>query len=140
MKAKYAKCLMDNFERQFPEDVRVKVMEDCGRGCVGSSIVERALQVKRKANDLAELVEGLNKLHIGGGKMKLEGNKIRAQYARCYCGVVSKTKEKFTSTWCNCSRGWFLGLFEKIFEKPVKVEMTETIIQGAKTCKFIITI
>jgi predicted hydrocarbon binding protein len=54
--------------------------------------------------------------------------------------MVSKTKKRFSSTYCNCSRGYLLELFEQIFEKPVKVDLVESVIQGAKSCKFIIHI
>lgn len=137
-KATFVKCLMDNFDKQFPEDVRVKVMENCGRSCIGNSIIQAAKRVKKNAKSLDELVNCLNKHHIGGGKLRLDDNKICAVYERCYCGMVSKTKEKFSSTYCNCSRGWFLELFEKLFEKPINVDLVESIIQGAKTCKFVI--
>jgi hypothetical protein len=46
-KAESAKCLMDNFERQLPEDVRVKVKENCGRRCIGAPIVEKTKRIKR---------------------------------------------------------------------------------------------
>jgi predicted hydrocarbon binding protein len=138
-KAKFAKCLMDNFEKHFPENVRIKVMENCGRSCIGATIIQKAKKIKKNAKNLKELVDGFNKQHIGGGKLKLEGNKIYAVYDRCYCGMVNKAKEKFSSTYCNCSRGWLLELFEKVFEKPVKIDLIESIIQGAKTCKFAIS-
>src|SRR4030042_6823590 len=41
-KAEFAKCLMENFERQFPEDIQVRVMENCGRRYFGAPIVEAA--------------------------------------------------------------------------------------------------
>jgi predicted hydrocarbon binding protein len=137
-KAKFAKCLMDNFEKQFPVDVRTKVLENCGRGCIGATIIEKARRAKKKTRDLEELVNGLNQQHIGGGKLRHEKGKIYVEYERCYCGMVSKTKETFSSTYCNCSRGWLLELFERVFEKPVKVELMQSVIQGDPNCKFVV--
>jgi len=137
-RAQFAKCLMDNFERQFPEDVRAKALENCGRACIGASTIAKARGVKRNARSLAELVVGLNKQHIGGGRLRLENNRIHVEYGRCYCGMVSKTKERFSSTYCNCSRGYLLELFEQVLEKPVTVDLVESVIQGAKSCKFTI--
>jgi len=139
-KAEFAKCLMEDFERQFPENVRIKVMENCGRRCIGAPAIEKAKGIRRNTKNLAELIDGLNKQHIGGGRLKLENNRINVEYGKCYCGMVSKTKERFSSTYCNCSRGYLLELFEQIFEKPVKVDLAESVIQGAKSCKFIIHI
>jgi len=139
-KAAFVKCLMDNFEKQFPEDMRTRVMENCGRNCIGTSVIEKAKRIKKKAKNLDELVDDLNKAHIGGGKLRLEDGMIHGLYEKCYCGAVSKTKERFSSTYCNCSRGWLLELFEKLLEKPVQVDLLESIVQGAKTCKFVIRI
>ena len=137
-KARFTKCLMDNFEKQFPEDIRFKVMEDCGRRCIGQTTIEKARRIKKNSKNLEDLVDGLNRQHIGGGKMKLEGNRIHAFYERCYCGTVNKTKEKFSSTYCNCGKGWFLELFKEILGKPVRVDLVQSIIQGAQDCKFVI--
>jgi len=139
-KAEFAKCLMDNFERQFPENVRIKVMENCGRRCIGASTIKKAKGIKGNAKNLVELIDGLNKQHIGGGRLRLENNKINVEYGKCYCGMVSKTKERFSSTYCNCSRGYLQELFEQIFEKPIKVDLVESAIQGAKSCRLIIHI
>jgi predicted hydrocarbon binding protein len=139
-KAEFAKCLMDSFERQFSEDVRIRVLEDCGRRCIGASTIERAKGIKRNAKNLAELIDALNRQHIGGGRLRLENNQINVEYGKCYCGMVSKTKERFSSTYCNCSRGYLLELFERIFEKPVKVDLVESVIQGAKSCKFVVRV
>jgi len=136
-KAAYVKCVMDNFDKQFPHDVRAKVMEECGRKCISTSTIEKAKKIKNSSKNLEELIEGLNKSHIGG-HLRLEGNKIHASYDRCYCGAVKQTKEKFSPTYCNCSRGWYLELFEQALGKPVKVDLLESIVQGAKTCRFII--
>jgi predicted ArsR family transcriptional regulator len=142
-KAAWTKCLMDNFEAQFPEDMRVKVMEDCGRRCISHTTIDRVKRIKKNTKNLEDLVNGLNvqwrRIPLGG-PLTLEGNKIHFAYSRCYCGMVSKTKERFSPTYCNCSRGWVLELFESIFEKPVKVELVSSIIQGAKHCEFVIEI
>jgi len=137
-KAEFAKCLMDNFERLFSEEVRIEVLENCGRTCIGAPTIEKAKAIKRNARNLAQLIDGLNKQHIGGGRLSLENNQILVEYGKCYCGMVSKTKERFSSTYCNCSRGYLLELFEQIFEKPVKVDLVESVIQGAKSCRSII--
>jgi len=119
---------MNALEEQFPEDGQAKVLENCGLGCIGTTTIERAKRVKKNAETLGDLAAGLNGQHIGGGKLKLEGSKIYAEYDRCYRGMVSKTKEKISSAYCNCSQGWFLELFEEVFQQPVKVELFGSII------------
>ena len=55
----------------------------------------------------------------------------------CYCGRVKQTKEPFpTDTYCHCSTGWYKSLFEAAFDKPVKVKLKQSILQGADSCEF----
>lgn len=36
----------------------------------------------------------------------------------------------------NCSTGWYKSLFEAAFDKPVKVKLKQSILQGADRCEF----
>lgn len=144
-KAAYAKCLMNNLEKQFPKDIRVKVMENCGRKCIPHTMIEKAKRIKRSSRNPGDLADGLGKALRA--RLRFENDKIHVVFAgarvgmlnKCGCGMVSKTKERFpSSTFCNCSRGYVMEFFEKVFGKPVKVDLVESIIQGAENCKFVV--
>lgn len=73
-------------------------------------------------------------------KYVIRGNEeIYASYDRCYCGHLKEYGQQVPSEFCNCSRGWFLELFEKTLHMPVQVELVDSIVQGGKECQFIIS-
>jgi len=43
-------------------------------------------------------------------------------------------------TYCYCGAGHIKQFFESAFEKTVDVKILESVMTGAKTCKFIISI
>jgi len=139
-KARWLRGLMARLEDQVGKAVAAEIMEACGRRCIGSSVLEKARRFKQDAHDLDNLLDRLNQAHIGGGKLRREGNIIRASYERCYCGSVNQTRQPFSAVYCYCSCGWYKELFETVLEKPVKIKLIESIIQGAEICRFEIRI
>jgi predicted hydrocarbon binding protein len=138
--ARWIEGLMGDLAVEIGADEAKAVMEACGQQCIGQSVLDKARLLKQEASDLDEFLEKLNHAHIGGGKLQREGSVIYASYERCYCGSVSKTRQPISSTYCQCSCGWYKKLFEATLEKPVKVELLDSIIHGADTCQFIIHI
>ena len=111
-----------------------KIMMDCN--CMGKSVLGKAMRIKRESKNNKELIDKLNKNHIGGGFLTIKGNTISGRYTRCYCGSISKSKEKIPILYCYCSAGWYRKLFENILEKPVNVKIIGTIMSGSDECKF----
>ena len=138
--AKWIGNMMSDLKEQVRENIARSVMEDCGRRCIGHSVLERAKRLQQEATDFDDLLNKFNQAHIGGGKLRRVGNVVFASYARCYCGSVSKTRQPISTTYCHCSCGWYKQLFETLLEKSVDVDLVDSIIQGADACRFIIHI
>lgn len=130
------KAIMDLLDQTLKADKRNELMQAGGRSCICASTLKKAIRLQKQATSADNLVELLNANHIGGGFLRRKGNVIYAEYHRCYCGSVSKTKTKFSPTYCQCSCGWYRQLFETILGKPVKVELLGSIIQGNSKCRF----
>lgn len=135
-KAKFIKELMDNLNKKLKEEKRTRIMQNCGRECMGRSVIQKAKKLKKESKDIDEFLELLNKSGIGGGSLKREGNIIHGSYDRCYCSAISKSKEPISLTFCHCSSGWYKELFENALEKPVRVEILESIMNGSDKCRF----
>lgn len=65
--------------------------------------------------------------------------KRRAIY--CHCprireAVASKTK--ISTTYCYCGAGFYQGVWEYILQKPVRIELMESVLRGDDVCKIII--
>jgi hypothetical protein len=60
--------------------------------------------------------------------------------AYCHCGLVKRSKEEISPTFCCCSGGWVKQLWEGILEQPVEVELTESLLKGDERCTHAIRI
>lgn len=139
-KAAWLKNAIEHLENAVGTDKARKIMENSGRMCCGATCRKRAKQATRGAHSIAEVVKKLNKAYLGGGRLKLKDeHTVTGGYDQCYCGQVKYTKTPFpTLTYCHCSVGWYKQLFETALGRPVDVEITQSIICGAKTCEFVI--
>jgi len=45
-------------------------------------------------------------------------------------------KKNKSASFCNCSRGWLMEIFETVLEEPVTVEMEDSIMKGGEQCRF----
>jgi predicted hydrocarbon binding protein len=139
-KARWIGSLVDRLEDEVGERVAKAVMVDCGRQCIARSALKRAHRLWQEAEDIDDFLDKLNQTHIGGGNLGREGDIVYGFYGRCYCGSVSKAKERLSSVYCSCSRGWYEELFETALERSVEVELLDSIVQGAEVCRFAIRI
>jgi hypothetical protein len=63
----------------------------------------------------------------------------RASY--CHCALIRPAIRDGTPvspTFCLCGSGWYKSLWEGVLGKPVRVEIVETVSQGAERCTFAI--
>ena len=59
----------------------------------------------------------------------------------CHCPRIRdvlKTSETISPTYCYCGAGFYKGVWEEILQKPVQVEVLETVLAGAEVCKIAI--
>jgi predicted hydrocarbon binding protein len=138
--ARWIGSLMEDLAIELGPDEAKMVMETCGRRCIGRRPLKNAIQLRKESQNFDDLLNKLNQAHIGGGKLRRDGDTVHASYERCYCGSVSKTRQPISVVYCQCSCGWYQKLFETILEKPVQVELIDSIIHGAETCQFVIHI
>jgi len=129
-------ALMKNMEEQLDERTRTKLMETCGRNCARRGAISMAESSK---GNVGNLVQSLAKF-LGKENCYQEGNVVHLAYQKCYCELVAEGPEKLPDTYCHCSQGWLLEIFETAAQKPVKVEILQTIKRGAPTCKFLVRI
>ena len=127
---------MESMDAVLDEETRNTVMQNCGIQCISRSNMDKAARLWKISNDIDDFLRRLNETGIGGGRLKREGNIIRGGYDKCYCRIVATTRKPISLTYCNCSCGWYKGLFEAAFGKPVDVKITSSVINGADTCEF----
>lgn len=119
------------------QDRSREVLEQCGKSCISKLTLKRIKEEKDNFENLDQILLALNNFGVGGGNIYKKGNKVYASYTTCGC-FISKINSDIHL--CNCSRGWFLKLFETILGKEVQVELIQSIIGGSETCEFVIHI
>ena len=56
----------------------------------------------------------------------------------CHCPRVReilKTSETISATYCYCGAGFYKGIWEEILQRPVGVEVLESVLKGDEVCK-----
>lgn len=119
------------------ESKRYNVMETLGNQCV-QNFLKVAEEVKNKSKNEDEIVKNLNE-KLGAELFKLDGRKIHSTLNRCFCHWgVKETKVPISKTYCHCSLGWMKSLFKTLLDKPVEVDLIQSVITGSNSCKFVI--
>lgn len=144
-KAAWWRSAMGRLEELAGPEKAGKIMEKCGRKCCGAISRKHARRVWESSENLSEFLEELNRMGLGGGRLRIEENDedviVTGGYDRCYCGQVRQTEEPFpTMTYCQCSAGWYKQLFESATGRPVMVTVDRSIITGSSTCEFTIVL
>jgi predicted ArsR family transcriptional regulator len=70
-----------------------------------------------------------------GGIIMIDENK-----SYCACPFVDNKNRMKSSVLCYCSEGFGERMFSKVSGRPVRVEVTESILKGNKSCKYKVTI
>lgn len=135
---RWIRRLMEGMDSEVDEETRTRILEDCGRNCIPLGFIEKMKAVWEEY-DLDGLLENINNVWASAGAnayVKRRGDRIYAEFGDCYCPIVQDYPEELSSSWCNCSRGWLLELFESVFGRTVEVELEKSIKQGDEICKF----
>ena len=67
---------------------------------------------------------------------------VEKRYYGCFCSLVKeviRTGEELSPTFCNCSAGWFVQMWETILDRsPIRVDVVQSILRGDDRCVFAI--
>jgi len=126
--------LMDNMDEHLDEETKINLLEECGRACAERHAKAEALKHK---GDLDGWL-GVFKKWVGPENVQMEENAVQLTYSKCLCPLVQDRPPLMSTTYCNCSRGWLKEVFETVMEKPVKVKLEDSIMQGGKHCRFLV--
>lgn len=120
----------------------------------GSEPLMRMRELYRRTGDIADVVAEMSRLSESDGEPNyppyvymdgcLEVTKDccdpeALEHARtprerraavCYCPLVRQAEGKVPGIYCNCGAGWTKGIWEFILERPVRVEVTASVLRG----------
>jgi hypothetical protein len=128
--------LFDSLDAVLDEQTRVKVMAGCGRGCF------RHYKFKQDiARDGKLSVDKLLEAYKRNFEVWREGDLVHVRYGAvsklCYCPAARYHPAKPRDMHCECTRATHQTIFETALERPIKVEIVESLRRGDKTCHFV---
>jgi len=137
VKARWVKGAMERLDALVDERTRKQIMGYCGAMC--AAMWRKNMEdAKQKLKERGNLDEYLNAEGI-----PREGDVIYSTYTpykdgrRCYClGNGLPAEETMSPTYCLCGTGHAKAFWEGVLERPVKVELLQSALSGAKECKF----
>jgi predicted hydrocarbon binding protein len=126
------------------KDHAVPMLEQCGRACGQShGLPHLSKEIRDKVEDKNDMDKlfALYKQEVYENSPRLykEFGTIYLEYHACGCPIV-KEKAIDNPIFCNCTVGYTKERFETLFNRPVHVELLESIIRGDKRCKQAISI
>lgn len=127
-------ALFQNMDEHLDEKTRTELMEACGRDCARRGAIRMAEASQGNMDKLVTSLAGILKKE----NCYRKDNKVYLTYPQCFCELVNHGPDRLPDTYCECSKGWLLEIFETVQKKPVKVEMLQTVKQGASSCKFVV--
>lgn len=142
-KSAWWKKSVEKMERHFGKDKAVQIMRTCGAKCCGKGQRETSQRLMKEAGSLEKFLDKISKHDVRQGELTyiLENNNtIIADHNKCFCKQVANSRQQFKNlTYCQCSVEFNKQFFTAALGKAVHVELLQSIICGANSCKFKIT-
>jgi hypothetical protein len=120
------------------KEIRPKVLEMTGRACAQAHAVDLFRKTWETAKSIDDFIPAINKAMGIEIYKKIDDKTISAVYSKCYCPLVNIGLVN-SPILCNCSPNWILENFEAILDKPITVTTKNTVLRGADSCNFIIS-
>lgn len=58
------------------------------------------------------------------------------QTAACFCPLARAARGRLPLEYCCCSAGWYRGIYQGIFQRPVEVVVEKSLLNGDGQCRF----
>ena len=146
--ALWVRDAIHRLDSSIDQKARIQIMESCGRNCasINKRVIESAKKRRKKFKDLDAFLEAEQRKPMKGTRLSKDGNILCQYYTphtftqpmRCYCSLLRGLPKDISVslTYCHCSKAFVQKLWESVLEKPVKVELLQSVISGDSECKF----
>jgi hypothetical protein len=138
-RAAMLKTVMERMEALLDPETAVRVRMSCA--CKPPSFLKDARALLAAAPDIPAFLEAVERKRYLGSPLRYDGKQIRGDFGfrQCVCAKVSASKEPLPMMWCECCKGHVVWMYESLFNRPLRVEFTETVITGGAECRYIVT-
>jgi len=146
---KWVRRFMEVLDTNLDAGTRRKVMMANGKACLLAYLKEIGRTVQPVT--LEEFAAKV-KAQFKDGSTRVEGNVITMQFTSaaetglpsaegaCLCPLVETKPAGLSATYCDCSLGYVQAMHELKLNRPVEVELTDSVLRGGKRCQFKVTV
>jgi len=133
----WAESVCADLEKEFDGDTVRAIRMDCACGPETGKI-NKLKRLYHASAGLDDFAEKANKLEQGF-TIEHKDSALFLIYPSCYCSCVKRVDKPVSATWCYCTLGYTKRMFESILERPVAVELIESVKTGGDRCEIKIT-
>jgi len=153
-KALWAKKAIEKLDELVPDEItRHEIMAGCSCPCFPGERIAELRSVYKKSKDIDELLgkmyknpfyvkpirEGntiyFTKAPYDSEKFKQAKTQREKRFCYCHCEYARAAKDRISVTFCYCGAGWYKHILEGILEKPLKVTLAKSVLQGDDICQ-----
>ena len=116
-----------------------KILEMTGRACAQVHSGDMFKESWNKTRNLDTFLDRINLLMEEEIYQKINETTIKVSYSECKCPLVISGLIE-SPVICECSPNWLMENFEQILDNNVLVTTKQTILRGAKTCEFLVSL
>ena len=131
--SRWIDSMMVSLDSEVDKKKREKILENCGRNCISRDLIKKAQACRKSARNMDEFLDRLAK---NWSHLQRNGKKVHVVYEKCYCPLLRGHSGALSKTFCNCSRGYIMELFESALQTPVQVTLEKSIRHGDNICRF----
>lgn len=128
--------LFEAMDTQLDEQTKVKLMAGCGVGCFRRHAFKTDIARDGKG-DLDKLLTAMKRNFEVWRAGDVVHIRFGEEVKQCFCPVASLHPARPHDMHCECTRATQQAIFETALQRPIKVEIVESVRRGNKTCHFI---
>ena len=121
------------------ESARETILRECGKACACSYSAGVFQEARKNNADMEAFLAALAEKFPGATYEPLSAETIRVRYSNCACDLV-ETGFVTSPLICGCSAYNLRENFERALERPATVTLERSILQGASSCEFLVSL
>ena len=126
--------LLNTMETVLDRETQLKIVGGCGVGCYNRHQFKQDIAAKGKGN-VDKLIEAYKQNY----SIERDGDVVHIRYGdTCYCPAAKNRPAKPDDVHCECTRMTHQTIFETALDRPIKVELLESVRRGGKTCHLVV--
>jgi len=136
-RAEWVLKMIQKLEHEFGLETTIKILEKSGRQSCSNNFKKTVGKLMEDSDSIKSFVHNLQEHYKRSSFFEfVDDNTIIGGHRKCYDVIKSASKPIDSKAFCHCCVGHSKEFYESALEKPVDVDIIETVMTGGDTCKF----